>query len=199
MEANFLGLERPCTWPSNLPYPADPTTRLGDRRCASCKSVRICDCDPRSCFLVTNPLIELMNYGSKGTGVRALQHIPKGAFLGEYVGVLWNPKHSARLHDDPYSMRISPTNGLVDQKTFGIISAAKSGNWTRYINHSCRSSTDFYQFPVGNGNRTLVKTRRDIAMFEEITVDYGAEYFSRGNRICLCGEDCCISQVKDEE
>lgn len=186
--ANFALMPKPKHWPKHLDYPADPITRPQGSKCRSCSHMEICDCDPITCPLVTRPLVELKLYEVKGIGVRALQHIHKGDILAEYVGELW-PTHSTRFHHDTiYSLCVQEDCG--DQE-HAVISARKYGNWTRYINHSCRPSTDWKYMAIGRRYRMMVVALRDIEMFEEITIHYGPDYFANVERDCNCGEHRC--------
>jgi SET domain len=72
-----------------------------------------------------------------------------------------------------------------------IIDPAIKGNWTRYMNHSCRGATEFVYSFVGDKKLPLVIATRDIQFGEEITVDYGADYWKDIPYACACGEDRC--------
>lgn len=79
-----------------------------------------------------------------------------------------------------------------------LISAKRYGNWTRFINHSCDSSTVFRLRTIGGRERVMVEAVRDIDVFEEVSVDYGAKYWGNG-RFCECGlEGCAFSREKSE-
>lgn len=177
---------RPQYWPADKIWPSDPTIRTsGIGICRSCESRTMCDCDPVSCSGVYCPLVELRHFGSKGKGIRTLQRIRKGDILGEYVCLITQ----AHNQDDPvYGMCITPYKDN-SHHDIGLISAKRWGNWTRYINHSCNASTKFAEMIIGSRQRIMVQARRDINIFEELTVNYGDDYW-RG-KYCECGESCC--------
>jgi hypothetical protein len=59
------------------------------------------------------------------------------------------------------------------------------------MNHSCRGATEFVYSFVGDKKLPLVIAARDIQFGEEITVDYGADYWKDIPYACACGEDRC--------
>ena len=70
--------------------------------------------------------------------------------------------------------------------------AKHHGNWTRFINHSCRASCDFGAVRLqDNVPRLIVRCIRPLEAFEEITIDYGRGYFEPAHRFCFCGEANC--------
>ena len=108
---------------------------------------------------MAEPLLELHDHGGvKGTGIRALQYIYKVVMLAGYVGEL----RPALYRSDPvYGFEITPLGGK-PQEAIPMISAKKVGNWTRFIDHSCRTSTTFEQQVVGDRVRIMVVARREI-------------------------------------
>ncbi len=175
------GSGKPRGWPRLVPFPTDPTAiHLSSMQtCHKCHKPHCQDCTD----LFTNPLLEIFESSDdRGRGVRALEFIPAGDVLGEYVGQI-EPKSGNA--DMVYSMMIKPST-----VELGLISAAKLGNWTRFINHACESNTHFATSWSGGRYRTLVISDRDIQPFEEVTVDYGAGYWDDG-RLCLCGSERC--------
>ena len=180
---------RPWFWPKEKPYPQDPTLRSPmEGICACCSSRDICDCDPRTHPSITRPLVEIYDYKAKGKGVRALQSIRKGDLLIEYVGEI----RSHDYIDDPiygFSLTLMDPNC---RHRIGTLSPKIHGNWTRFMNHSCKPGTRFVQHVIGNRIRVMVVAVKDIAWGEEVTVHYGWAYWSMG-KMCLCGEDNCVS------
>ncbi|KAL2361704.1 hypothetical protein RJZ56_005386 [Blastomyces dermatitidis] len=164
----------------------DPSENLrrqpGDGNCAICTSPQICECQLELAE-EKHPLLELREYPDRGIGVRSLRSIKAGTFIGEYVGEIRDPAY-----------RLGSTYGLhhtLHGRSIGVIDAAVYGNWTRYMNHSCRAGVVFVSTVVGDRACVLVRAIRDIEMFEEITVDYGDEYFMPRHRVCKCGEEVC--------
>ncbi|KAJ7873255.1 hypothetical protein B0H14DRAFT_3560037 [Mycena olivaceomarginata] len=56
----------------------------------------------------------------------------------------------------------------------------------RFVNHSCHYNAEFWYFE--NTERAIsITAYKDIAVSEQITVDYGAEWFEGGEK-CLCAK-----------
>lgn len=99
-----------------------------------------------------------------GLGLFAMEPIPKGKKIIEYVGnVLTNEPDDA-------------TNGLyifnINKKV--DIDGAPRWNTARYMNHSCRpnAESDTYK------DHVWIKSRKKIMLGDEITYDYGKEYWN---------------------
>lgn len=173
---------------------------LAQGNCLLCRSVEHCNCNtytPSSFF--HPPLLELAPCGGRGLGIRALQKIPKNTLLGEYVGELYPttmPDEELAQLDYTYSLAMTPPHAV--SPALAIIDAARYGNWTRFINHSCRPSTLFFTDTIAGRLGMFVRSMRDINMFEELTIDYGQDYFTR-SKDCACGEDCCLYNKESKE
>ncbi|KAI9817434.1 MAG: hypothetical protein M1827_001044 [Pycnora praestabilis] len=158
---------KPPGWPKPWGKVGKPLDRKDDGEvCTGCGSSN-CACGPND---FTHPLVEIKSYPKKGNGVRALQYISKGDILGEYLGEVQAYKDR---RDQIYAFFVTrplPTSGNI---VVAKISAAESGNWTRFLNHSCEASTAFTPPEMyGDRYRVLIKATRDINIFEEVTVDY---------------------------
>lgn len=192
--ADFESHDKPHVWPRGVKYPSDPTDllyKLG-MVCSLC-SQHDCNCDPNTHPLIIRPLVELIEYDGKGVGIRALQPIKKYKPLGEYVGEILHPR-GTKDPEGTYALGIQGPND--NYETVGIINARHYGNWTRYINHSCDPNTEFATTLIGRKQRTLIKTLRDVGMFEELTVHYGDDYWVHRNFLCRCGSpDCRFSTL----
>ena len=171
---------RPADWPSHIQWPQDPTKIRAGRSCRICGKY-CCNntCGPHNYL---NPLIEIIEFPGMGRGVRALQRIPAGSHLAEYVGRILN---AVSVDDTVYSLTMN-----LSGHDLAIISSAVQGNWTRYINHSCRPNTVFEADYVGGRQRQSIFSARPIEMFEVLTIDYGDGYWHIG-RLCQCGEPSC--------
>ncbi|KAK2785685.1 hypothetical protein FQN53_007472 [Emmonsiellopsis sp. PD_33] len=172
-------LYNPATYRPPPNYTRQPTDGL----CALCNKSYT---DPCTCVLQLDkyPLLELREYPDKGIGVRSLTFIKSGTFIGEYIGEL----RKFDVKDTTYALHQAVGK---PQRSIGVIDAAVYGNWTRYMNHSCRPAAVFVSAAVGGVACVLVRTVRDVEMFEEVTVDYGRSYFEVGGRVCRCGEKGC--------
>ena len=184
---------KPDAWPVDLPFPSDPTTVTYPPFCDACEQVS-CSCKLNNWEKLTNPLVELQRYGQKGVGIRVLQCIKAGDYLAEYVGLLTHFDTRNPLYEDNiYNFGFHRPDFVTP---FATISSKEHGNWTRYINHSCDENTRWDTVRIGRKYRVMVKAKRDIEVFEELTIDYGDPYF-RGKMKCLCGEECCRFQNDD--
>jgi hypothetical protein len=178
----------PRGWPRLMPWPGNPmlippSARTpcpfcGVERCSTC-----CPAAPGGGYL--NPLVEIVECSQPGMdrSVRALQRIPHHSYLAEYAGELITHRE-LNTSDPNAAYALSSTNSVA------VVQASRRGNWTRYMNHSCNATCIFTEVWTGGRSRTLVRAVRDIEPFEQLTVDYGAGYWSR-TRLCLCGEPNC--------
>lgn len=153
-------------------------------RCDICLKTFInCDCRVHS---LAGELTELVEYGDKGVGVRALASFQENDVLGEYVGMIL-PGMDCKDHT--YAMSIRQPKG---KRALAIADSAHLGNWTRFMNHSCDAPATFQPFIAGPETTTVATAHRRISMFEEVTVHYGDEYWGQPSR-CPCGSDNCMS------
>ena len=98
-----------------------------------------------------------------GLGLFALEPIPAGRRIIEYVGPLV-------LNEDVEKLRGKYFFGV--NAKWAIDGSARA-NTARYINHSCRPNAEAFV----SGRRVWVWSKRRISAGEEITYDYGQEYF----------------------
>lgn len=101
--------------------------------------------------------------GLAGLGLYAEQDIPKGKFVIEYTGEL--------ITDDEADQRGGKY--LFQLGNGKTIDGKGRENVGRYINHGCRPNceTDVV------GNRVYISTIRSVKAGDELTYDYGKEYF----------------------
>lgn len=108
-----------------------------------------------------------------GLGLYAGQSIPKGVTVIEYVGN-WITEAQCKTSRSCY---------LFDDDTGGAIDGSPRWNRARYINHSCKPNCE----PVVRKHRVYIRSTRAIRAGEELTYNYGPEYFDHhiGDR-CRC-------------
>jgi hypothetical protein len=116
----------------------------------------------KSRFPQTFPRLKVMR-GIDGLGLFAMEPIKKGTYVIEYVGEIITPAEG----DKRNSRYIFSVNERVD------IDGTPRWNTARYINHSCRPNCDAEEI----SGRVFIQARRNIMLGEEITYDYGKEYF----------------------
>ena len=100
---------------------------------------------------------------SVGLGLFARAPIERGALVVEYTGDLL-PADEAYRRGGRY---------LFEVNSRWIVDGSGRQNISRYINHSCRPNCE----PRTRGMRILIYARRHIRAGEELTYDYGKEYF----------------------
>jgi SET domain-containing protein len=99
-----------------------------------------------------------------GLGLFALKAIPKGRRIIEYTGPLISNEEVERRKTGKYFFGVN---------TKWSIDGSPRSNIARYINHSCRPNAE----ALVSGHRVWVWSRKNIKAGEEITFDYGKEYF----------------------
>src|SRR4051812_18326043 len=112
-------------------------------------------------FLVRNAL------PSVGEGLFAVHDIKKGDFILEYSGERL-PSDEAEKTGSRYLFEIDDTwtvNGPVPQNIAG------------YINHACVPNTEAIIEEDDDGGHIMIYAIEDIASGEELSIDYGEEYF----------------------
>ena len=117
-----------------------------------------------------------------GLGLYAMEPIPKGKKIIEYVG--------RALIDEPedavYNLYIFNINKKLD------IDGSPRWNTARYVNHSCRPNAES---DVIKG-RVWIKSRRNIMLGEEITYDYGKEYWNEYIKPKGCRCEKCLGNPR---
>lgn len=109
-----------------------------------------------------------------GFGLKSRKAYKKGDFVIEYVGI---KKTNKEVEDDT-------TKYLFDLDDKYTIDGSPRWNIARYINHSCVPNCES---DVVKG-RVLISAIKNIPAGEEITYDYGEEYFNEfiTEKGCLC-------------
>ena len=99
-----------------------------------------------------------------GLGLFAIKPIPKGKRIIEYFGPFISNEEVER------------SNGkyFFEVNTKWAIDGSLRKNVARYINHSCRPNAEAF---VSDRRRVWIWSRKNIKPGEEITYDYGKEYF----------------------
>ena len=98
-----------------------------------------------------------------GLGLFAKKPIPRGRRIIEYTG--------PRISNKEVESRLGKYFFGVNKKW--SIDGSPRTNTARYINHSCKPNAE----PIISGGRIWIWSRKSIKPGEEITYDYGKEYF----------------------
>ena len=116
-----------------------------------------------------------------GQGLFATDILNKGDFILEYAG----KKIPTRVADSLSSRYLFE----IDRKW--TIDGSKRSNIARYINHSCEPNCEGEL----HGGRILIYATRNIVRGEELTINYGEEYFNEFIRPIGCKCEKCILEV----
>ncbi|KAH7476740.1 Histone-lysine N-methyltransferase ASH1L [Phytophthora ramorum] len=135
------------------------------------------------------PSSQLVNYGGKGLGLKLLEDIKTGSFVGEYMGeIVTEQEYYMRrvlYHNEKHRYMMVLSGGEV-------IDATRMGGWARFINHSCNPNCGVEKWDVNGEERCAIFALRDITAGEELTFDYKFESFSKAEITeCLCGAPNC--------
>jgi SET domain-containing protein len=98
-----------------------------------------------------------------GLGLFTLSDIPKGKRIIEYTGPLI-PNEEVEKRRGRYFFGVNSK---------WSIDGSPRTNLARYINHSCRPNAEAFI----TGRRVWIWSKRNIRAGEEITYNYGREYF----------------------
>jgi len=128
-----------------------------------------------------------------GWGVRAVETIPKGAYIADYCGEMIT-NSSCDEREDSYLFELGITNCSKFNYT---IDAKRVGGFSRFFNHKCdpnmiaiRVFREHQDFRFPNFAFFAIK---DISKGEEIGFDYGDEFWKvkRNYFTCKCGSMKC--------
>lgn len=108
----------------------------------------------------------IVRRSSAGLGLFTEVPIPKGSFIIEYVGEHISHEESDR-RGGKYLFTLSDDI---------VIDGKARTNTARYINHSCRPNCEAESDEAEEKIRILA--RRKIAAGEELSIDYGKEYWN---------------------
>ena len=116
-----------------------------------------------------------------GLGFITLEPIPAGKRIIEYTGPLISNEEVERRHWGKYFFEVN-TKWSVD--------GTPRSNTARYINHSCAPNAE----AIISGRRVWIWSKRRIKAGEEVTYNYGKEYFNvhlkpLGCRCKKCAKD----------
>ncbi len=110
-----------------------------------------------------------------GYGLFANTPLKKGDFIAEYVGLI---HRRYRIHPNTNGYCLHYPSGYLFWKVF-MVDAQKHGNYSRFINHS--DQPNLYPQVALHTHllHTLLIAKRPIEAGEELTLDYGRDYWRR--------------------
>eukprot|EP00761_Pharyngomonas_kirbyi_P002496 gb/GECH01002500.1/.p1 GENE.gb/GECH01002500.1/~~gb/GECH01002500.1/.p1 ORF type:complete len:365 (+),score=88.71 gb/GECH01002500.1/:1-1095(+) len=138
--------------------------------------------------------LQLFKTKRKGWGVRALEPIPKGRFVCEYVGVGYVSNHV----DANFSSYIFE----LQSEGKWWIDAAEKSNISRFFNHSCSPNMSVFKVYIETLNTNLPHlaffTTKNIKAGEELHFGYGETWPMQemGQKGCQCGAPNCENRHK---
>jgi SET domain-containing protein len=110
--------------------------------------------------------------------------IKKGTFIAQYSGKVIPNK----IADDINSRYLFELNNR------WTVDGSSRKNIARYINHSCRPNAEVYIVR----HAIKIRARRKITEGEEITYDYGRNYFNTFLKPVGCKCDKCVEKRREE-
>ncbi|KAJ8379703.1 hypothetical protein SKAU_G00004810 [Synaphobranchus kaupii] len=136
--------------------------------------------------------LQLFRTRRMGWGVRALQDIPQGTFVCEYVGEIISDAEADIRENDSYLFSLDSKVGEMH-----CIDARFYGNISRFINHACEPNLiPIRVFTVHQDLRfphVAFFARRHISAGDELGFDYGDHFWEIKSKYfsCQCGSLKC--------
>lgn len=121
----------------------------------------------------------------KGAGFGLKTKVPfkKGDFVIEYIGIKRENK-DIEYHTGKYLFEVN------DKYT---IDGSPRWNLARYINHSCKPNCEV---EIDKNGKILIEAIKNIKEGDEITYDYGKEYFNEFIKPIGCKCEKCLNKKK---
>ncbi|KAH8903577.1 SET domain-containing protein [Coniochaeta sp. PMI_546] len=125
-----------------------------------------------------SPVQVFRTSNGRHNGLQALLPFTRGAAIGEFVGLVTKDLQDVDVLDSSSASRSYQ------------IWQGRQGNFTRFVNHSCKANAQFQTF-VWMSIERIVLVSKGINAGQEITADYSETYWRGLDKQCLCGESCC--------
>jgi uncharacterized protein len=131
-----------------------------------------------------------------GLGLFATEPIKKGAFIAEYKGRRVTSEEADRLE-------ASDSRYMYELNSRWTVDGSGRHNIARYANHSCRPNAES---DVIRGDRArgrtggmvILRAIRNIKPGDEITYDYGRDYFNGFLKPIGCKCPKCVEKRREE-
>ena len=140
-------------------------------------------CDNAALHELQGQRIEVVNVGGgRGYGVRAIDDINAGTFIGEYVGEYLTATQARSRKDKSYMVCLD-SEFSIDARYFG--------NDCRFINHGCSPNVKMFKFVDAATTLLCIGlfSLKKVTAGTELTVDYGVDFST--NFECQCGAPGC--------
>ncbi|KAF2183216.1 DEAD-domain-containing protein [Zopfia rhizophila CBS 207.26] len=163
-----------CDDPRWIPQ-SDPVARAQDTYfCDACGEQQSDDPESNSCFCFpkffgcikrsATPVQVFQTPDGRNNGLLALTAFERGAAIGEFVGLITKGVR----HQDVMDSSTSLSSYQIWQ--------GRQGNYTRFVNHSCKANAQFQQFTWLDTQRVILVSK-GIEAGTEVTVDYSDRYW----------------------
>lgn len=154
-----------------------------------------------------SPVLVFRTPDGRNNGLLALCAFERGAPVGEFVGLVTRGYQDVDVFEGSLTTPSSSSSyaagyggGGGGGSSSGAGSAGRTekyqiwqgrqGNFTRFVNHSCKANAQYDRFTWMNTQRVILVSK-GIEAGAEVTVDYGDKYWKGLDKRCLCGESCC--------
>jgi hypothetical protein len=134
--------------------------------------------------------IPICPVGNRGFGVIARELIEAETDICEFTGNIEPPGESFSADEGSYHTKIA-IGSVVKEKITARIESLRTGSFGRFMNHSCALNCRCVEGRCDTSRIVYVETLRYIAAGEELTVDYGNEWYTDASQPCFCGELNC--------
>ncbi|KAF9931977.1 histone methyltransferase set2 [Linnemannia zychae] len=141
-----------------------------------------------------NAEVDVVKTEKKGYGLRAMEGLPAGTFVMEYIGEVL-PHSSFVKRTREYSLAGVEHFYFMSLQSDEVIDATKKGCLARFINHSCNPNCHLEKWVVGSKLRIGIFTIKCVAEGEELTFDYQFERYGAEAQKCYCGEANCTGFI----
>ncbi|KAF2680326.1 DEAD-domain-containing protein [Lentithecium fluviatile CBS 122367] len=188
-----------CEDPRWVPQPSNTVARTNGRYiCAACNEqqsddpkLNACYCFPRlfGCVKRGIPPVQIYRTPSgRNNGLKALVAFERGSAIGEFVGVVTKGVRHVDVMDS--------STELASYQIW----QGEQGNYTRFVNHSCKANAQFSQFTWLDTQR-VVLVSKGIEAGSELFVDYGDRYWQGLDKAYMArrSPEYAQSSASDEE
>ena len=135
--------------------------------------------------------IEKFRTEHKGFGLRATGFHFTGEIIMELTGIVM--MDSEYMYNNAAIFWADPTRFTVTLNHLVLLCNEKQ--LSNFINHSCSSNCEFAIVMVKGLPRFVLKAKRDIPSWEELTVDYFIYEFISVTKPCYCEELLCRGRI----
>ena len=149
-------------------------------------------------ILKENKIYEIRQSSIHNRGAFAVQDIPEGTRVIEYIG-----DKITKAESEKRSIRMIEKAKKTDRGAVYIfelnkrhdIDGSVNYNIARFINHSCdpNCETDIIR------GRIWISALRDIKKAEELSYDYSYDLDDFRDHPCRCGSDNCVGYIVNQE